>query len=82
MGDHRLVSIRLKDAGNIRSAEAPRISALMFALADRAEAMEKLGVDPLRESNWGMVFAHAVVLADMAIALAHAHTEEKTDGLV
>jgi hypothetical protein len=36
---------------------------LLFALADRAEFMERHDIDPLRESNWGTVFSNAVIYA-------------------
>lgn len=64
------VSVRLREAGNIvagrslqDSSKRRHIDGLMFALADRAEFMERHDIDPLRESNWGVVFSNAVVLA-------------------
>lgn len=73
------VSVRLREAGNILAGK--KISSglddkaterltdtLLFALADRAEFMERHDINPLRESNWGMVFANAVILAAGVVA--------------
>jgi len=62
------VSVRLREAGNILAgAESKRLdghlSRVMFALADRAEFMERHDIKPLHESNWGMVFSNAVIFA-------------------
>lgn len=62
------VSVRLREAGNIAAGGGhtcafKKIDRLFFALADRAEFMERNNIYPLRESNWGMVFANATILA-------------------
>lgn len=62
------VSVRLREAGNVLAGEghtcaARHVDRLLFALADRAEFMERNDIYPLRESNWGMVFANAVIFA-------------------
>lgn len=59
------VSLRLREAGNILADEkhTSHVDRLLFALADRAEFMERNDIYPLRESNWGTVFANAVIFA-------------------
>lgn len=73
------VSLRLREAGNILAGEKHtcafmNVDRLLFALADRAEFMERHDIYPLRESNWGMVFSNAVIFA--------AGVVEESDGTV
>lgn len=72
------VSVRLREAGNILAGKSHtnatrHVDRLLFALADRAEFIERHDMNPLRESNWGMVFANAVILAAGVV-------EEANDG--
>lgn len=62
------VSVRLREAANILAAEqhtcsVRQIDGLMNALADRAEAIEREGLYPLKDPRMDMVFAHATIYA-------------------
>ena len=59
------VSVRLREAAHIvaEKSDYRQLDRLLFELADRAQFMERNDIDPLRESNWGMVFANAVIFA-------------------
>ena len=62
------VSVRLREAANIVRGDGHdcaigRVYDLLDSLADRAEHIEKVGIMPTRETNWGMVFCHAAIFA-------------------
>jgi hypothetical protein len=55
------IASRLREAANITPLW--NLKDLLFALADRAEYMEQAGANPMSDTDWNMVWAHATILA-------------------